>query len=166
MGGFIVTTYDTPDGVKPRYDGGGSEFGLVHRKLGPGYLMFDVDRMSACMSIDLELKRADTGFVEYRRNNGIQFIAVFEIKYKKIGRAMEALDTENSNTMAQIEMAKRLEARLFSVFATNGKQPFEFWEYLPAADSFEMVGVLDYDGTNRTESVQVFWRDVLHITRL
>lgn len=160
-----MTTYDTPNGVKPRYDGGGSEFGLMHRDLGPGYLMFDVDRMSACMSVDLELKRANTGFIEYRRNNGIEFVAIFEIKHSKIGRALDALDVEKANTMAQIEMARRLDARLFSVFATDGHQPFEFYEYVPFACQFELVDVLDYDKANRVERVQAFWRDVLRITR-
>jgi hypothetical protein len=160
-----MTIYNTKNGVKPRYDGGGSEFGLMHRDLGPGYLMFDVDRMSACLSVDLELKRANTGFIEYRRNNGINFVAVFEIKYAKIGRALEALDMEKSNTMAQIEMARRLDARLFSVFATDGVQPFEFWEYVEFPGEFQLIGTLDYDATDRTERVRDFWRDVLGIER-
>lgn len=163
--GDQMTTYDTPNGVKPRRDGGGSEFGLMHRDLGPGYLMFDIDRMTARLSVDLELKRADTGFIEYRRNNGIEFVAIFEIKHTKIGLAMEALDVDNSNTMAQIEMARRLGARLFSVFATNGHQPFEFYEYLPFSRQFELVDVLDYDKANRVERVQAFWHDILRISK-
>jgi hypothetical protein len=49
-------TYNTENGVKPRYDGGGSEFGLLHRELGPGFLMFDIDRLSATVQTDLEMK--------------------------------------------------------------------------------------------------------------
>jgi hypothetical protein len=159
-----MNIYTTENGVKPRYDNGGSEFGLMHRDLGPGYLMFDIDRLSAVMEVNLELKRCNTGFVEYRHNNSIDFVALFEIKAKKTPYSLEAINPKKSSTAATIEMAKKLECRLFVVYGDNNDQPFEFYEYLPEA-GFESVGVLSYTINNRAESVKKFWRDVLNISR-
>jgi len=76
--------YGEKNKVKPRFDGKGTEFGLMHRDLGPGFLMFDIDRMSAVLEVNLELKRENEAFVEYRQyGNAINFIAMFEVKAKK-----------------------------------------------------------------------------------
>jgi hypothetical protein len=162
---MTIPTYDTKNGVKPRFDNGGSEFGLAHRDLGAGYLMFDIDRMSAVIEVDLELKRKETGFVEYRNNKGIMFIALFEIKAKKTEYSLQAMNPLISNTMATIEMARKLECRLFVVYGTENKQPFEFYEYFPDKNEFIYSGTLDYNSDNRTENIKEFWTNVLNIRR-
>ena len=42
--------------VKKRYDGKGSEFGKAHRLLPVFCGMFDIDKMKATATMDLELK--------------------------------------------------------------------------------------------------------------
>ena len=115
------------NGVKPRFDGGGTEFGLMHRDLGPGYLMFDVDRISAVLEVGLEMRRENEGFVEYRRKgDAIRFVALFEVKHRRTEYSAAALDKTTSNALARLEMARCMGARLFVVFAMDGKPPFEF----------------------------------------
>ena len=159
-----IPTYDTGNGVKPRFDGGGSEFGLVHRDLGRGYLMMDVDRLSATIEVGLELKREDECFVEYRHRYGdIVFIAMFELKGHKTEYAKQALDSTKSVTRARLKMAQMMECRLFVVYATNGTQPFEFYEIDTASGDYECVGELTYSKDNQTEKVKHFWNHELGI---
>ena len=160
--------YQTANKVKPRYDGKGSEFGAMHRDLGPGMLMFDIDRLSGKTSIDIdfELRRENEGFVEYRINNEtVKFIALFEIKAHKTTRSLEALDLSQANSRARAAMAKLLRCRLFVVFATKGKQPFEFYEIDTNANKARKVGILSYDNNNRQEQCQTFWHEILGIAR-
>lgn len=158
-----MTVYETQNGVKPRYDGKGTEFGMMHRDLGPGYLMFDIDAMTARLSMDITMRRENEGFVEYRRRrNGIEFIAMFEVKASRTTRALEALDPNAANSMARLEMARKLNCRLFVVFGTNGVQPFTFYEVNTTTGDAEEVGTLDYNG-DRTKAAIDFWRDVLQI---
>jgi len=161
-------TYDTSNGVKPRYDGGGSEFGSMHRDLGPGMYMFDIDRLSGNMStdIDFELRRENEGFVEYRiKSQVVKFVALFEIKAHKTKHALEALDSSNANSRARSAMAQMLKCRLFVVYATNGKQPFEFYEINTETGEAQSLGALSYDVESRQNECQRFWRDVLGIAR-
>jgi hypothetical protein len=161
----FVKCYDG-NGVKPRFDGKGSEFGLMHRDIGPGYLMFDIDRLSANVQVDLELRRENEGWVEYRQNGKtIHFVALFEVKKQKTEHTKKALNNEESSTLARNEIARRLECRLFVVFATNGKAPFEFWELDALSEKYEVVGVLNYSAEERASAAQRFWRDVLKIQR-
>jgi len=155
-----------PNGVKPRFDNGGSEFGLMHRGLGPGYLMFDIDRMYANVEVEISLRREDEGFVEYRRHkNSIEFVAMMEVKKHRTSNSEQALNKDNTNSLARIEIARRLGCRLFVVFATNGRQPFTFYEIDTESGDYIEVGTLDYENGNRDECVKAFWRDVLQITR-
>ena len=159
-----MTTYSTLNGAKPRYDGKGTEFGLMHRDLGPGFLMFDIDRLSAVIEVNLELKRENEGFVEYRHTcDGINFVAMFEVKAHKTKYSLEALDLSKSNSLARAEIARRLECRLFVVFGTNGKQPFEFFELFD--NGFILAGTLEYDESNRMEQVKKFWNETLRIEK-
>lgn len=154
------------NGVKPRFDGKGSEFGFIHRALGCGYLMFDVDRLSAIVEMDLELRRENEGFVEYRQNGrSVRFVALFEIKKEKTKHSIKALDNEESSSMARNEMARLLGCRLFVVFATDGKAPFEFWELDRGSQQYERAGLLNYRPGEHAAAIQKFWRDTLKIER-
>lgn len=158
---------NAPNGVKPRYDGGGTEFGLMHRDLGPGFLMFDIDRMSATIGVGLELKRENEAFVEYRYTpvSGIRYVAMMEVKHSHTPYSAEALDLSKVNSIVRADMARRLQCRLFVVYATNGKNPFTFYEYDDNENEFYQIGILDYTEKTRTERVKSFWNDVLRISR-
>ena len=161
-------TYNTSNKVKPRYDNGGTEFGDMHRDLGPGMYMFDIDRLSGNMStdIDFELRRENEGFVEYRiKSQVVKFVALFEIKAHKTKHALEALYSSNANSRARSAMAQMLKCRLFVVYADNGKQPFEFHEINTETGGARLLGVLSYDAESRQGDCQAFWRDVLGIAR-
>lgn len=159
-------TYNTSNGAKPRFDGAGTEFGLMHRDLGPSYLMFDIDRMSATIEANLELKREEEGFVEYRRSvNKITFVAMFEVKANRTNYSQSALNPNDSNALARAEMARLIGARLFVVFATNGRQPFDFYEIDTTTREAVHIGTLDYSAPTRSSACQAFWRNVLGIDR-
>lgn len=158
--------YQTTNGVKPRYDGGGTEFGLMHRDLGPGYLMFDIDRMTAQLELQMEMKRENEGWVEFRRRaNRIDFVAMFEVKKQRTIHSEKALDPGEANSLARLEMARRMQCRLFVVFATNGRQPFDFYEIDLDTGEAKFRGALDYATEDRVQRCRVFWRDVLGIYR-
>lgn len=163
---MTIEYYNTKNKVKPRFDNGGSEFGLAHRDLGPGYLMFDIDKMSAKVELNLELHRKETGFVEYRHNKDeIKFVALFEIKHKRTPYSLAAVNPENSSTLATIEMAKKLGCRLFVVYGNENKPPFEFNEYFPDNNQFEFIGELKYQPETREQNIKKFWKEVLKIDR-
>ena len=154
--------------VKPRYDGSGSEFGLVHRKLPIKCGMFDIDRMSAQATIDLELKKQDVGFFEYRTNwkdNSINWKALFEVKYKDSHYVQEAIKCKiGTSTWAQLKLCETLGARYFIVVSTFGKQPFTFYE-IDILGCSRIVGTLDYNDRNTDGAVNInkFWNDILKL---
>jgi hypothetical protein len=157
---------DYINGVKPRYDGRGSEFGLIHRDLGPKYLMFDIDGLTATVETELKIRRQDEGFVEYRYDGKkVDFIALFEIKAHKTKYSIKAIDPCEINSIAKIEMARRLGARLFVGFGTNGKQPFDFYEINITTGQPCLVGTLNYKSDNRISKVKSFWSDILRIVK-
>ncbi len=152
--------------VKPRYDGKGTEFGLMHRQLGPGYLMFDIDRMFATVQMDLALKKEDEGWVEYRvRNDAVTFIAMMELKKHRTEHSEKALDSKEANSRARLEIARRLGCRLFVVFGTNGRQPFDFYEVNTSDGEAIHVGTLCYENGNGTQAWRDFWSDTLRISK-
>lgn len=158
--------YPTTNGVKPRYDGGGTEFGLMHRDLGPGYLMFDIDRMTAQLELQMEMKRENEGWVEFRRYaSRVDFVAMFEVKKHRTIHSEKALDPDEANSLARLEMARKMGCRLFVVFATNGRQPFDFYEIDTETGEAGYRGTLDYSTDNRANQCRLFWRDVLGIQR-
>ncbi len=158
--------YGTGNGAKPRYDGKGSEFGLVHRDLGPGYCMFDVDRMSATIEVGLELKRENECFVEYRHRPGdIAFIAMFEVKAHKTEFSLDALNPKKSVSSARLKMAQLMDCRLFVVYGNGGKQPFEFYEIDTTSGDYQVVGTLSYAPEEKQAAVKAFWNEVLGIKR-
>lgn len=146
--------------VKPRYDGKGSEFGMVHRLLPPKCGMFDIDRMSGNMQLDIELKNTDTGFVEYRtdfNNADVTFTALFEIKYKLSESVQKALECNiGSATFAQKKMCEKLRCRYFIVVANFGKQPFVFFELVN--DAILNHGELNYNDDNKMQKINDFWK--------
>jgi len=147
---------------KPRYDGKGTEFGDMHRALPKWLGMFDIDRMKAEFSGELDLKREDVGFVEYVTDFSaaqVTFKALFEIKHHLTDYVAKAMECKvGTATFAQREMARRLGARYFYVIANNGVQPFVFHEMID--DRFVFVGTLDYQSDNRSEKINEFWHRI------
>lgn len=152
--------------VKPRYDKKGSEFGMIHRKLPPDICMFDIDQMQGQAIINLEMTRQEIGFIEYKTKNfdngDIIWKALFELKYKDTDYVREAMKCKiGTATFAQLKMAEKLECRYFFVIATNGKQPFKFYEY--KKNGFEYVGTLEYDNECTQGKITIFWKNVLKL---
>lgn len=161
-----MTIYDTENGAKPRFDGAGSEFGIMHRDLGPGFLMFDIDRMSAVLEVNLELKRENEGFIEYRQSDDvIRFVAFFEYKARETENSLKALDNTVSSTLARNEMARRLDCRMFVVFGCAGNPPFKFFELDLLSNQYRLIGKLEYTADNRLQAVRDFWWNTLKIKR-
>lgn len=159
-------TYPTSNGVKPRYDNSGTEFGLMHRDLGAGYWMFDVDRVYASVEFEIAMRKENEAFVEYRRNGKrIDFVALMEVKHRRSEFAEQALNATDYNSYARLAMAQRLGCRLFVVFATDGKQPFTFHEIDTVTGESTEVGTLTYGPTDRQARTVTFWRDVLGIEK-
>jgi len=157
--------YHTSNGVKPRFDNSGTEFGLMHRDLGRGYSMFDIDRMTAQLDMQIEMRRENEGFIEYRRTAGnINFVALMEVKHRRTKYSEQALDPTEANSMVRLEMARRLGCRLFVVFATNGKQPFDFYEICADTGEAKHAGTLDYT-SDRVHKCRLFWNNILGIQR-
>jgi len=150
--------------VKIRFDHNGSEFGEIHRQLPIHCGMFDIDRMSAKAEINLELKKQEIGFLEYRTDfnrSTIEWKALFEIKYKNSEYVRKALDCKiGTPTWAQLELCKILKARYFFVIATNGKQPFEFIEIFYNGE-FNWIGTLDYIDKEKDgkQAINDFWKN-------
>lgn len=160
--------YIPKSGVKPRFDGKGSEFGLIHRELPRRCGMFDIDRMSATATFNLELKKQNIAFIEYRTNfsdSSIEFKALFEVKKNKPDNLLELLNCKTGiPTWAQLQLCKLINARYFLVIATNGKQPFIFYEIFDHGN-YTKIGILDYkdkqiDGVNLINN---FWKHKLNL---
>lgn len=151
--------------TKIRVDGKGSEFGQMHRELPPTYTMFDVDRLKARITYDLDLKSQDTAFIEYRTNYDtmqIEFKALFEIRYKDTDFVRNSMKCEIGKAVwAQVQMCQRLGCRYFYVISTDGKQPFEFYELTNYKPVF--VGKLNYTESDKKEKVNYFWKNNLKL---
>lgn len=154
--------------VKPRFDGQGSEFGLVHRKLPQRCAMFDLDRMSATAVINLELKQQDIAFLEYRTNfqdSTIEWRALFEIKFKDSEWVQKAISCGiGTATWAQLKLCERLGARYFIVIANRGIQPFVFYEINYQGDH-RIIGELNYNdkNTDGIDAINNFWKNNLKL---
>ena len=159
--------YNTENGVKPRFDGGGTEFGMMHRWLPGSHCMFDLDRMQASISSDLILRNENEGFIEYRiTDKEVRFAALFELKMKRTKYSEQALSSDDASAIARAELARRIGCRLFVVFATNGKQPFNFYEIETTTRESTHVGTLDYrNEADGKRAAQEFWLNVLGIDR-
>ena len=158
---------DNSIGNKPRYDGGGTEFGLIHRELPRGCGMFDLDRVSARAEMHLELRAANVGFIEYRTDFNTAtytYPALFEVKHKHSATVEKCLSmTPGQATAAQHYMSKLLGARFFLVVATNGQQPFTFYELTTGKP--HKIGVLNYfdRDVDGKDAINTFWKDVLKL---
>lgn len=156
-----MTTYKSD--TKPRYDNGGSEFGNMHRTLPKTFGMFDFDRMKATAKVPLELVRQNIAFLEYKtifRDGEINFTALFEIKHKDSPFVRDAMKCKcGTATWAQVKTAEKLGCRYFFVIATNGKQPFSFYEITYEFNVIEW-GVLEYDDLSRDATVLSFWNKI------
>jgi len=158
-----MKTYES--GSRPRYDDGGSEFGDVHRELPKQFGMFDIDRMSATATVNLELTKQDVAFIEYRtlwndESNSVQWRALFEVKHRDGPMTQKALALRKGTaTWAQLKMAEALGARYFIVVATEGNQPFTFYE---ADDSgcMRAIGVLTYSLDGKASAINEFWKEI------
>lgn len=147
--------------VKKRYDGKGSEFGKVHRLLPVFCGMFDIDKMKATATMDLELKKQDIAFMEYRTNWDkctVTFKALIEIKYKASSSVWDALRCKiGTATFAQFDMCRQLNCRYLFVIATNGKQPFKFYEKESNGHIINL-GILDYTEENKKQKINEYWK--------
>lgn len=158
-----MTTYES--GSKPRFDGGGSEFGNMHRELPKNVGMFDIDRMKGKATIELEITRQNVAFIEYRTlwdddENEIEWKALFEVKYNSGRTVDDALRVRKGTaTWGQMMLAQDLGARYFIVVATRGLQPFTFYE-INKDGAPECVGILDYTSDNKRSRVEEFWRSL------
>lgn len=172
--------------VKQRFDGKGSEFGLVHRKLPGDCAMFDIDHIEATATIRLVASREDYAFIEYKtdfKSYEVRFKALFEIKHmitEHVGNVIKNR-TLGVSTFAQINMCKVLKCRYFIVVATNGNQPFTFVEILvddyipcePYKDEHDKTvigknkyinhGRLEYTESNKSEAINKFWKEKIHL---
>lgn len=148
--------------TKPRYDDGGSEFGDVHRTLPKNIGMFDIDRMKATATIELEITKQNVAFVEYRTKwdsdgNEIEWKALFEVKYRDGPSVQDALRfRKGTASWAQLKHAAALNARYFVVVATEGVQPFTFYEIDRDGAAMNM-GVLDYSEHDKAERIREMW---------
>ena len=154
--------YNTNNGVKPRFDGKGTEFGKVHRLLPKNCCMFDIDKMKGKAEIDLEIKKQNIAFIEYEtdfKNADISIKALFELKYKMSDMVKKAMEVKiGTSTFAQIKLSEKLNARFFIVIANNGLNPFEFYEY--KNNNFEKVGILKYNENNKAEKINKLWEEL------
>jgi len=152
--------------VKMRFDGRELEgFANMHRQLSNKELMFDVDRVFADIKFDMSMRKENELFVEYNiRNQQIVFKALFEVKHKKTKHSLDALDPSTANSLARKEMCRSLGARLFVVYQTNGKKPFEFHEIDTSNGNVIATNILDYDYGQEKIAWQTFWRNTLRLS--
>lgn len=148
---------------KPR-----SEFSEAHYDL-PGQCgMFDIDIMKGeWLKLDTISGKEETTFVEYRclKNGDNKFnldrfkpIAIFELKHHGTNRVKDLLDLpEGKSTWAAFMMSKKLDCRFFIVVATNGKNPFYFFEYDKLGNRKKHL-TLDYSENNREDKINKFWK--------
>ena len=157
--------------VKPRFDKGGSLFGLAHRKLPVNYGLFDIDSfVGKWLRLSKKEQQERGTFIEYRclkfdKNENkfnldrINFVAMFEQKHKKTERIEKEYKEFKPGTAAWAELmfCQKLGMRFFLVLENNGYYPMEFIEY-------------DYDGKqiginilNQEDDVEVFFKDKLKI---
>jgi hypothetical protein len=156
--------------VKPRFDKKNMEsFANMHRHLKNQDLMFDIDRCCADLTADVRLEMLMTKennlYTEYKFvNNKVRFTALFEVKYKKTKSAAEALDPGKANSIARLEMARLLNCRLFVVFETEGKQPFEFYEIDLKDGSPKPAGILTFANCDPETAMRSFWYEDLEMS--
>ena len=151
------------NGVKPRFDGKGSEFGNVHRLL-PKYCgLFDIDKMKAKAIVDLEVTKQDIGFIEYRTlwdKSDIKWMALFEIKHMDTDTVRKLMECKlGTATWAQMKLCQQLNMRYFIVIATEGHRPFEFYEVFNTGD-YKHIGTLDYNNENKAGKINEFWNSI------
>jgi hypothetical protein len=153
----------TENGVKQRFDGKGSEFGNVHRLLPPRCGMFDIDKMKAKAVVDLEVTKQDIGFIEYRtlwNKSDIKWMALFEIKYMDSDTVKKLMECKlGTATWAQMKLCQQLNMRYFIVIATEGCQPFDFYEVFDTGN-YEHVGTLDYGNEDKKGKINEFWTKI------
>lgn len=151
-------------GVKPRFDGKNPEgFANMHRVLPNKCLMFDIDRIYAQM--DLSMRKEDEFFCEYNIvDSRIIFKALFEYKAHKTQNSEKALDSKCANSWARLEIARKLECRLFVVFAQNNRKPFDFYEIDLETGRPIHVGTLDYDVNEGKLAWNNFWANKLGLS--
>lgn len=154
--------------VKPRYDGGGTEFGAIHRKLGVRYGMFDIDILSASANVNLEIKEQNAGFFEYRtdfQNSNCEFKALFELKFRWTQYVEDALNCRvGTATFAQLKLCEKLNCRFFFVVATEGMPPFHFYE-INYNGTHEYIGELNYYDKDKDGASEIikFWNTNLNL---
>lgn len=151
--------------VKKRFDSFEPDgFANMHRQLTNKELMFDIDRVFADVTFNMSMRKENELFVEYNFSSSqIIFNALFEVKYKKTDFSRDALNPKNANSIARKEMCRRLGARLFVVYQTEGTKPFEFNEIDLNDGGVMNVHVLDYEKGQEKAEWRSFWRNTLRL---
>jgi len=151
--------------VKPQFDNNPqNDLSRLHRLLGPECLCSDIDELHLKMSI----KKENECYIEYRIvNNSIEFTALLEYKSSKTKYTQDALNPNNANSKMRIEMAKKLNCRLFVVFGTRSRLPMQWYEIDLETEEPFLRGVFncDYDKGSTEEAVEwnKFWTHELKL---
>lgn len=127
------------NGVKPRFDGRGSKFGLLHRMLPKECPMTDIDGILIEKDErgQILLQTENKSFIEYYiSDNEMKFKAFFEFKYKHGEQTEKILKSKDiecdfkfQGIHALITLSRIVNARFFLVIANKGELPFKFFEY-------------------------------------
>ena len=154
--GDMGAKINTVGGVKPRYDGEGSEFGALHRLLPAEAALTDID--DVVMVVDGEAVHFDDDelFLEYRVYPRVYGVALFEYKKARTPRTLKVLNSDDSQHKALLYFAKALRKyeelqgirfylpRLFVIFASNDKPPLDVHEIDTNNDTVQVVGRISY----------------------
>lgn len=155
------------NGVKQRFDGGGSEFGRIHRLLPTFCTMGDIDsiKVNVDTHICFGFERANEKFIEYRTNletGNVTFVAIIENKYKESPKVMEAI--ENLSTVygtamyMLLALARQINCRYLIMIGTCGNPPFKILEVDTLTGDVEHVAILDYTKENEQEKIMECWK--------
>lgn len=169
------------NGVKPRFDGKGTEFGKMHRWVGKEYGMTDIDYCDMSSIIEVFNKCIETRidpytenklFIEYKtiwsktmtETHKPKYNAIFDLKYDFSQNVHDKIKCKVSTSIwLQYEMAKTLQSRFFIVYENKGIQPFDFFEFKDR-NKLEYVGTLSYhDDKDGPAKAIDFWKNFLKL---
>lgn len=114
-----------------RFFKNGNGFSTGHYELGHQYYMIDVDRLK--ITAELSVSQENRLFVEFDISfNQIEITALFSLKHQQVKLSNNPTVADFNQEIADrvlLEMARRLNSRLFLVFHGNTvKPPFEIQE--------------------------------------
>jgi len=162
--------------VRPRYYNKGSEFGKMHRWLGKEYGMTDIDNLDTSAviryykeyaEIRVEPKNEDELFYECSpmlQTYEPVFKAIYDIKFRDSDMVRESMKCKiGTSTWIQYEASRRLGCRFYIVIATDGMQPFHYYEYKDR-NNYVFVGTLNYiDDHDGPQAARYFYKNILKL---